>query len=233
MITMNTLANTLPINGKTTGELSAEYPNSFVPAGLTFSIWGVIFLLLLVYVIFISTRIFAKSLFDHDYKYYTLLAINLFLNGTWILAWHYEIPMLSLLIMLGLLYTLIRLQMNLTQFRGSRLGRITIGIYLGWISVATVANTTAVLVSSGWNGGFISEDTWASIMIIIVFGLTVFLLFKKRNWYFVLVAMWALYGIHRNQSHDYFYSPGSLAFVVLLVLSFLLLLKLFSKQRAN
>jgi hypothetical protein len=51
MVVMNYLANALPLNDKTTGELSDSYPNLFVPAGITFSIWGIIYLLILGYCI--------------------------------------------------------------------------------------------------------------------------------------------------------------------------------------
>jgi len=52
VIAANAAANALPINGYNTGQLSDFYPNYFVPAGYAFSIWGVIYLLALGFVIY-------------------------------------------------------------------------------------------------------------------------------------------------------------------------------------
>lgn len=99
MIVMNYLANALPLNGKTTGELSAQYPNLFVPAGITFSIWGVIYLLLGAFVI-LQFRHKNKSLAK---TVGWAFAISCLLNSFWIVAWHYEYLLLSVGIMFGLL----------------------------------------------------------------------------------------------------------------------------------
>jgi hypothetical protein len=52
MLAANALANILPFNGLTTGEISDRFPNLFAPAGITFSIWGLIYLTLAVYTIY-------------------------------------------------------------------------------------------------------------------------------------------------------------------------------------
>ena len=93
MILMNYLANALPLGGKTTGQLSDQYPNLFTPAGITFSIWGVIYLLLLGFV-FLQFRESHKNL---SASIGWLFAIGCVLNALWIVAWHYEQLPLSLL----------------------------------------------------------------------------------------------------------------------------------------
>jgi len=73
-------------------------------------------------------------------------------------------------------------------------------MYLGWISVATIANVTALLVSMGWNGWGMSEPMWASIMIIIAAILGITAVFSKQDIPFALVIIWALWGIYSKQS---------------------------------
>jgi hypothetical protein len=108
MIYVNYLANSLPINGKTTGQLSGFYPNLFVPAGITFTIWGIIYLLVAAYCIwqfFPASRETASQIA-------WLFIISCVFNGLWIVAWHYQKLPLSLLIMTGLLVSLILINLQ-------------------------------------------------------------------------------------------------------------------------
>ncbi len=196
MIVMNGLANGLPLNGKTTGELSAMYPNWFVPAGVTFSIWGVLYLLMLSYV---ALRIYKRNTPDDGVESaYMLTAL---FNGSWIIAWHYEWMGTSLLIMGGLLATLIGIshQMGQAVNRTHWLTRLTFGMYLGWILVATVANVTAALVDWGWGGWGIDGKIWAAVLVGVssLIGLTVKRIFD--NPYILISVIWALVGIMIRQ----------------------------------
>src|SRR5512133_3141843 len=160
MIVMNYLANALPLNNKTTGELSDMYPNLFVPAGLTFSIWGVIYLLLVGYCIIQfsgSNQIAIGSIG-------WLFAVTCILNASWIVAWHYQKLPLSLIIMVCLLNYLILINIRLTAV-AQGLMKAAFGIYLGWICIATIANVTALLVNYNWNGFGLSDVTWTITMI--------------------------------------------------------------------
>lgn len=197
MLTMNGLANGLPLNGKTTGELSAQYPNWFVPAGVTFSIWGVLYLLMIGYV---GMRIFkSREETDGIEGYYMLTAV---LNGSWILAWHYEWMFASLLIMAGLLATLVWMgeRIRAAGESASTLTKATFGMYLGWIMVATVANVTAALVSTGWDGFGIGGPVWAAILVVVALlgGIRVHRLFG--NPYILISITWAFLGILIKQA---------------------------------
>ena len=160
MVVMNYLANALPLNGKTTGELSDNLPNLFTPAGLTFSVWGVIYLLLAIFCILQFTS-HAKEIAINAGWIFVLSCV---FNAAWILAWHYEKLPLSLLIMIGLLASLIFLNIQIKDLPHG-LVKAAFGIYLGWICIATIANVTAVLVSIDWNGFGISPVIWTIIMI--------------------------------------------------------------------
>ena len=198
MVYMNYLANSLPLNGKTTGQLSDAYPNLFVPAGITFSIWGIIYLLLAVYCV----MQFLPASKEMAVGISLLFIISCALNGLWIVAWHYQKLPFSLLIMVGLLVTLILINI---QIKDLPLGvfKAAFGIYLGWICIASIANFTALLVSIGWGGMGISEEAWTIIMIAA--GTLIVSLAIKRfeNPFIGLSVVWAFTGIVIKRSSDY------------------------------
>lgn len=198
VLVVNYLANALPINGKNTGELSDQYPNLFVPAGLTFSIWGVIYLLLVTQV----ALLFSRKREATEQAVGGWLALNFLCNAMWIFAWHYEWIELSLLIMIGLLASLAIINRALAESRDT-FARLTFGIYLGWICIATIANVTAMLVSYSWHGALLPEWAWATLMIFVGSGVVVWLMVKLRNSFLALAVCWAFLGIILKRSADY------------------------------
>ena len=198
MVVMNYLANALPLGGKTTGALSAQYPNLFVPAGITFSIWGVIYLMLAIFVV-LQFREQNKAMVE---AIGWAFALSCLLNALWIVAWHYEKLPLSLLIMLGLLAVLTYINL---QLRGQPLGltRAVFGIYLGWICIATIANVTALLVNYNWGGWGVPEAAWAIIMIVAGLLVTSLALYRLQNPALGLAVVWAFAGIVINRQGDY------------------------------
>jgi len=198
MIVMNYLANALPLNNKTTGELSDAFPNLFVPAGLTFSIWGVIYLLLIAYCIIQFTGSNQSVISDIGW----LFGISCVLNALWIVCWHYGKLPLSLLVMAGLLVTLIMINLRITSLPFGII-KASFGIYLGWICIATIANVTALLVNYSWNGFGISEEIWTIIMIsagTIIVALTIY---RLVNPFVGLSVIWAFTGIILKRHEDY------------------------------
>ncbi|MEI7942406.1 MAG: tryptophan-rich sensory protein [Candidatus Riflemargulisbacteria bacterium] len=199
MFMLNALANILPINGYYTGQLSDMYPNLFVPAGITFSIWGLIYIAL---ILFIGGMYKLKGVDDAKYfKLSLLFIVSNLLNGYWILAWHYKFVFLSLIIMLALLATLIQIflvvksiKVKTTSLAVKFISSAT-SLYLGWISVATVANFSAFLVHVGWNRFGFSEVSWTIAIIVVVLLLTIVMLIKEKDIVFSLVVLWAYLGI--------------------------------------
>ncbi len=196
-ITINALANILPINGYNTGELSDMYPNLFVPAGITFSIWALIFIMLIVFslvYIYLQFRLKKKH-----HKLLSLFILTNVLNISWILAWHYLMVLLSVVIMIFLLITLIFLYYETNKYNYNLGYRIfvkgTVSIYLGWISIATIANITAYLVSINWSGWGIPELIWTIIMLLVGLVLTLAFTYYQRNLLYNLVIIWAYAGI--------------------------------------
>lgn len=212
MIAANYLAVALPLNHKTTGQLSDQYPNLFVPAPLTFSIWGVIYLLLFWFCVKQSKSMFQRNVDPATGE--TVKSIGLgfvtscFLNASWICLWHFEYIAISVVVMVLLLAQLVQINRKIDGIApaltlGSRVAlKAPFGVYLGWICIATIANVTAYLVSWGWTG---NEVSWASTMVVIGAIVTGIALNLLRNGYLSLSVLWAFTGIliARHQAAEY------------------------------
>ena len=198
MVIVNYLANSLPLNNRSTGVISDAYPNLFAPAGLTFSIWGLIYLLLGGYVVyhFIKRDQKSEKIFS---KINPLCITSSLANISWIFAWHYDFIGLSVLIMLLLLVLLIKMADIIRAETFSPLGKLFIwapfSIYFGWITVATIANITVFLVSTGWNGLGISDFIWTSIILLVGALIGILRMNKDKNIAYGLVLVWAYLGI--------------------------------------
>jgi len=202
-VIVNGLANALPLNNKTTGELSDQYPNLFVPSGLTFSIWGLIYILLAIFVIYglvIALRKDTqKSSFIENIG--ILFFISCLANIGWIFAWHYEILPLSLVLMLVILGSLvpIYIRLHIGKSDATRIEKYLVhlpfSVYLGWITIATIANFTALLVDVNWNTFGLGEQFWAVAVIVIGIAIALSILFTRKDIFYCLVVDWALLGI--------------------------------------
>jgi tryptophan-rich sensory protein len=214
MIVMNYLANALPLNGKTTGELSDSLPNLFVPAGITFSIWGIIYLLLAAYCIIQFTGSEQETISQISW----LFGISCILNSLWIVSWHYEKLPLSLLIMIGMLASLIYINI-LIKHLPLGLIKAAFGIYLGWICIATIANVTALLVNYKWGGFGISDEMWTIIMVSAGALITAIAVYRLSNPFVGLSVIWAFTGIIIKRTGDYrsIVIASTIALILLLI----------------
>jgi uncharacterized membrane protein len=202
MVTMNYLANSLPINNQTTGDISDAYPNLFTPAGLTFSIWGLIYLLLAGFVIYQFTA-FARR--DDQKKELLLLKVDLLFAATsitniaWIFTWHYDFIGISVILMFVLLLILIRIADILRSVQLSKWEKVWISlpfsVYFGWITVATIANITVFLVSVNWGAFGIPDFIWTSLVLLIGAGIGIIRMRKDRKPAYGFVLIWAYLGI--------------------------------------
>ncbi len=206
-LVINGLANTLPIGGNTTGDLSDAYPNLFVPTGLTFSIWAIIYTLLLIFVIYSLVCVTRDRKNGTDTaafldKIGIWFIVSCIMNMSWIFAWHYTIVPLSLVFMLGILGALIAiyLRQNIGRSTASNeekyITHLPFSLYLGWISIATIANVTAVVVNTGFDGLSGTAATVTIVMILIGLGLGLTMAFQRRDIFYALVVAWAFLGIY-------------------------------------
>lgn len=167
MVTVNILSNTLPINGQTTQEISAKQVVLFTPAGYVFSIWGLIYFLLAIWLIIQFLRRNTKEATSDDIA--ILFITSCLLNICWLLTWHYEYFGLSVIVMLGLLATLILLYQSYSIDDFTFGGRLPFSFYLGWISVATIANITYTLQYYNISLGI--DEVTGTIGLIILAGI--------------------------------------------------------------
>jgi len=227
LIYWNYLSNTGFIDGKTIGSVSGKYDSLFTPAGYAFSIWGIIFLGLIVFGVFAVYLAFTKpDKYHHVEKAIPLMiGVNL-LNGAWVYYWLTEDILMSVIIMFLMfswfLRIIIQLKMELWDAPCKVIALIwwPIDLYFGWIMVAFVANVSSYLNYTGFSMG-LQERTWVIIMIGVV-TLINFLLVQKRNLREVgLVAVWALVAIavrHWNSEIAIAYpAAGAAAFLLVTI----------------
>ena len=219
-ITINGLANALPINGLMTGEISDRFGALFTPAGYVFAIWGLIYVTLTIFGVY-QVLPAQKNNERIDRIGIWFILANLF-NGSWILAWHYQQFILSLIIMFGLLVSLLviytRLKIGISKIKPAERWLIDLpfSIYLGWISVATIANVSVVLIDNNWNGFGISATVWTVIMIVIATILGILMTGKRNEAAYTLVLVWALVGIFLNGSGNSIVSTTALVAGIIL-----------------
>lgn len=205
-ITINWAAVSIPLNGKSTKQLSDQYPNLFTPAGLTFSVWSVIYLSLALFIVYQLKGLFSQEPYPYVQQVVSrmkgwLIAVNL-VNASWIITWHYEYVAVSVLIMLALLVSLLVLLRKMYEVSSVEttwwqrfVVRTPFGLYSGWISIATIANVTAWLVDINWNQFGLSQELWTVLMIIVGTIMAQIVLFTYRSVAYGLVVIWALIGI--------------------------------------
>ncbi len=198
-IGINVAANSLPINNQTTGEISDRFDVFFVPAGYVFSIWGLIYLGLLAFTVYqvLPAQTENPRLVRIRLPYLLAAVANI----AWLLCWHYNLFGWSMLAMTVLLISLIviYLGLNVGQCPAPAsekwLAHLPFSIYLGWISVATIANATAVLTFYNWSGWGVSPEAWTVIMLGIGMILAFLMNYTRGDVAYSLVLLWAYIGI--------------------------------------
>lgn len=210
MLVFNYLSNTGVFNGNTMASVSAEYQNLFTPAGYAFSIWGLIYLGLFAFVIYQGRSLFKLSIADDFVSRIGLwFMVSCLANSLWVLAWLYEYTGTSVLIMIVLLFSLLRivikLDMELDDVPVRKIVFVwwPFSIYAGWITVALIANIAAWLTKIGWNGFGISELSWTIIMICIATFINLLITWTRNMREFAMVGVWALIAIAVSNRYDH------------------------------
>ena len=207
VLVVNGLANALPINGQQTGAISDRFPVFFVPAGYVFSIWGLIYLGLIAFTIYQALPAQRENARLRRVGYW--FALSCLANATWIFLWHYNLFPLSLVVMLVILAALVIVYLRLGIGQAAAGGRVSsaekwvvnapFSVYLGWITVATVANVTSVLYDLKWGGWGIGPEAWAALMIAAATLICLGVIITRRDIGYSLVLVWAFAGIAVKQ----------------------------------
>ncbi|MEO9870054.1 TspO/MBR family protein [Ekhidna sp.] len=202
VLTINFLANYLPIGGLTTGEVSDLYPSLFTPAGFTFSIWGLIYLFLMIYVVYQALPINAdRKIFDRINRHFV---INCMANTLWIFAWHYELITAALVLMGVILGSLIALYRHVKPgkiqgFKDRFFVKVPFSIYLGWITVATLANISVEQTVIGMDNWMMTKTVWVFVELALAGAVGTVMIIRYRDPFFGAVVAWAAYGITEKQ----------------------------------
>ena len=203
-IAVNALASALPIGGQTTGEVSAKYPSLFTPASFTFAIWGLIYLGLAGFVIWQAlpgqrnNRMLARI--------GPLFVANCFANSAWILVWHYELIWLSVLLMFAILITLIEIYrvIDVEAAEASPAQttflHVPFSLYSGWITVATIANLSALQYAMNWDDRWISMIDWTLLKLAFAAAVAATVIVRKADIAFAVVIAWAAFGVAIGQA---------------------------------
>ena len=204
-VIVNSLAgSTKLIGGVTTAQISDSNHTLITPAGYVFSIWGIIYVLLGVFVVY-------QALPSQKGKEYTkkigwLFVLSSIINIAWIFVWQFEILALSVALIFALLLTLIAIYVRVGVGKSkAQLGEklavhLPFSVYLGWITVASIADVAATLVSYNWNGFGQSPETWAIVVVAVALIITILTLAIRKDVAYALVIIWALIGIGVNHS---------------------------------
>ncbi|MBP2001634.1 hypothetical protein J2Z69_002679 [Paenibacillus shirakamiensis] len=229
VIVVNTLAVTIPLGGRSTGEISDMYHTSITPAGYAFSIWGVIYLLLAGFVIYqlLHSQVNRESVQTIGIWF----SVSCLFNILWIILWQYLYTELSLLAMAGLLVSLIMIYRRIRAIRGSftwgeiLLVRLPFSIYLSWICVATLVNVAVVLSKNGFSGWGLSNPQWAIIMLTVGAFLAIWVSYSSKDGIFPLVFVWAYIAIaaEQHETKNVYLVAGALAIILFIYAIWLLI----------
>jgi len=204
-VLVNGLAgSTTIIGGKNTAQISNANPTLITPAGYVFSIWGVIYILLGIFVVFQALP--SEKGKDYEKSIGWLFVLSSIFNIAWLFLWQFEYLSLSVVLMFLLLASLISIYLRLSigkskvGFREKLAIHLPFSVYLGWITIASIANVAVTLVSVNWDGFGISPETWATLIIIVALLITMLVLATRKDIAYGLVIIWALVGIAAGQS---------------------------------
>jgi benzodiazapine receptor len=196
VITVNALANALPINGITSGSVSDRYPTFVTPAGYVFAIWGVIYVLLAVFVGWQALP--AQRDDPRMQRLGFAFAASCLCNAAWLFAWHHLQIALAWALIVALLASLIACYERLRGPVGSRIEwlavRLPFSVYLGWVAVATIANTAILAVDAGIDGGT-AAPLWGAVALAAASAVGLLMLARRGDVAFALVLVWAFAGI--------------------------------------
>jgi len=206
-VLVNGLAgSTTILGGKNTAQISDLNPTLITPAGYVFSIWGVIYILLGVFVVFQALP--SEKGKNYQKRIGLLFVLSSLLNIAWLFLWQFEYLSWSVVLMLLLLATLILIYLRLNigksaaPLREKLAVHVPFSVYLGWITIASIANVAVTLVSVNWDGFGIGPETWAALIIIVALLITILVTVTRKDVAYGLVIIWALVGIAVKQSEN-------------------------------
>jgi benzodiazapine receptor len=201
---VNGLSNTTLIGGRTTAEVSNSYPTLITPAGYVFAIWGIIYIILGGFIVYQALPSQKDSSFQKEIS--GLFILTCVFNVVWLFFWQNELLPISVAVIFAFLASLIAIYLRLNigksnvSLKEKLLVHVPFSVYLGWVTIATIANIAVTLVSVGWDGFGLSLQTWAILVLAVALILDLVVIATRRDIAYSLVFIWALAGIAINQT---------------------------------
>ena len=236
-VIVNSLAgSTTLIGGVNTASISDSNTTLITPAGYTFAIWGIIYFLLGLFVVFQALPRQREKPFNKQIGW--LFVLSSIINIAWLFLWQYEILSLSLVLMflllvtLILIYTRIGIGKSTPTFQEKLFVHTPFSVYLGWITIASIANVAVTAVSVNWDGFGINPETWAILIITIALTLTLIMVATRKDIAYGLVVVWALMGIASKQTENpnIVTTTQASAIIILIALAAITILTILKKR---
>lgn len=235
VLSVNILANIIPIGGQTTGDISSKYPSLFTPAGYTFSIWSLIYLCLFCFVIFQALPSQRQN--NEIASIQKIFVLNCLANSAWIFAWHFELILLSLIIMVVIFLTLIRIYRLVCIYNSDSKStlshhifiKLPFSLYTGWITVAILANISVVQSGYGWENSGLSAINWTLFKLALAGAIGSLILLIRKDFIYALVIAWAAFGISIKQMPEpaVFGSAFTIGILMIILVAFAIFNKSF------
>ncbi|MGK7908263.1 MAG: tryptophan-rich sensory protein [Synechococcus sp.] len=233
----NILANVIPLKGLSIGAISNQFFADVLitPASYAFSVWGVIFLGLLIFAFFQARPTQREN--PQLRRIGWLLVASSIAQIGWVIVFLMRWFSFSLLFMLAILFPL------MATYQRLRIGKVTpspqqkwlvnqpISIYLSWLGLATILNVAIALTSLGWSGGFPSPVLWTTIAMVLAAIVAAILAIERRDVAYMAVFVWGLVAIAVRQQNAY--PELSIAALVLVSINVAVLGISLWRQRSN
>jgi translocator protein len=238
LVIINGLAGaTTIIGGRNTAQVSNSFPTLITPAGYVFSIWGLIYILIGVFVVYQALTSNQGKSFQSKIGW--LFVLSSLLNCVWLFLWQFEFLILTVPIMFLLLASLILIyvRVGIGKRNAPPIEKLAVyvpfSVYLGWITIASIANVATTFVSFNWGGFGLSDAIWVALIVILVLIITTFVIVTRKDIAYTLVIIWALVGIGFNHSSNQtvFFLTEVSAFIVALLLAAWILRTILRKNK--
>ncbi len=209
LIMVSYYSQAIRLNNNTIGSVSDQYENLFTPADYAFSIWGLIFISLVLYSFFqISRAFFSEEETDFISRTGPWFIIANLCNAAWVVVWLFEETWLSVILMFMILFSLVmiikrtRMELDDASFKIIAFSWWPICFYAGWITVATIANVAAYLTKIGWKERIFDEKQWTVVMLIVAVTINFLIVYRRNMREFALIGIWALFAIYQRHQDD-------------------------------
>lgn len=188
--------------GTTIGNVANNNQSIIQPAGFAFSIWGLIYLLIFIWII---KQFFQKNWENsiaYRLKYWPI--INFLLNSAWILVFTQQMVLASVIVIFALLITLIIMHILITNHQYDWYDRFPYSIYFAWVTVASIVNVFQLTNDNNIDAVLgMDELTWTIIMLVAAALIGVITALYFKDWLYPLIIIWPLYGIYIENSNVY------------------------------